>query len=74
MAEDHEPSIGIVCEPLIGSGCRGEIGKGRNRQKEKNIFLLRLFYFSIAAATVAGRRGCRSGAETGAEVVVFMAK
>ena len=20
MADDHEPSIGIVCEPLIGSG------------------------------------------------------
>ena len=22
VAEDHEPSIGIVCKPLIGSGCR----------------------------------------------------
>ena len=21
MAEDHEPKIGMVCEPLIGSGC-----------------------------------------------------
>ena len=48
--------------------------KSRNRQKIKNIFLLRLFYFSIVAAAVAGPRGCRSGAETGAEVVVFTAQ
>ena len=26
MAEDHVPSIGIVCEPLIGSDCRAETG------------------------------------------------
>ena len=45
--------------------------KGCNRQKVKNIFLLRLFYFSIAASAVAGRRGCRSGAKTGAEAVVL---
>ena len=26
MAEDPEPSIGIVCEPIIGSGYRAETG------------------------------------------------
>ena len=30
--------------------------------------------FSIAAAAVAGRNCCQSGAETGAEEVVFMAQ
>ena len=44
--------------------CGGCNRKGRNRKRVKHIFLLRP---SIAAVAVA----CRSGAETGAAVVVF---